>query len=111
MQKFAGSRAAGRAYAIGDGLKQCDECGATFSTSSDDHSCVYYLQRLLRTVVGDTAFQRAQHNLDSNINLKSKDVVIELGTMEEIIQDIYGGMTVKIERKFHLLEAEIQAEQ
>lgn len=31
--------------------------------------------------------------------------------MEEIIQDIYGGMTVKIERKFHLLEAEIQAEQ
>jgi len=48
----------GHSYDVGVGLKQCAECNAVYS-SSDVHSCVYYLQRLMRTIVGDTAFVRA----------------------------------------------------
>ena len=52
-----------RSISIGEGMRQCQDCSATFS-ASDVHSCVYYLQRLLRTIVGDTAFERAQANVD-----------------------------------------------
>ena len=39
-------------------MKQCVECSATFNYT-DAHSCVNYLQRLVRTIVGDAAFDRA----------------------------------------------------
>ena len=51
------------------------------------HSCAYYLQRLLRTIVGDLAFERAQKNVDDNIHLDVKVLKVELGTSEELIQD------------------------
>ena len=43
---------------VADGVKQCTECNATFS-SSDVHSCSNYLARLLKSIVGETAFDRA----------------------------------------------------
>ena len=45
-------------YDNGDGVKRCSDCNAVYS-STDVHSCVYYLQRLIRTIVGDRAFDRA----------------------------------------------------
>jgi len=82
----ANSSRRGYSFDIGNGLKQCAECTATFS-SSDVHSCVNYLQKLMRTVVGDTAFKRAQVNLDSSLRQDSKEIAVELGTIEELLQD------------------------
>ena len=86
-----------RYYDVGEGMKQCPECMSVFHYS-ESHSCVYYLQRLIRTIVGDTAYERAHHILDSNINLNSKDAQIELGTMEELMQDYQKSYTMKLER-------------
>jgi hypothetical protein len=100
----------GRAYDIGDGMKQCQECQAVYHCA-EHHSCIYYLQRLIRTIVGDTAYDRAQHNLESNININQKDVVIELGTMEELQQDYQKSFTNKLERQFESLKTLVNQEQ
>ena len=84
---------------IGNGFKECQECGAMFN-STDVHSCVNYLQRLIRTIVGDTAFERAQHVIETN---NGKDIIqpsVNLGTLEELMQDSFTSFTTKFERKF-----------
>ena len=82
---------------MGEGLKQCPECMCAFHYS-ESHSCIYYLQRLIRTIVCDTSYERAHHILDSNMNLNSNDALIELGTMEELMQDYQKSYTMKLER-------------
>ena len=69
---------------IGNGFKECQECSATFP-ATDVHSCVNYLQRLMRTIVGDTAFERAQNVLESSNGKHSIKPFVELGTLEELM--------------------------
>jgi hypothetical protein len=43
---------------ISEGKKMCQDCSMTFS-STDVHSCVYFLQQMLRTIVGEKTFENA----------------------------------------------------
>ena len=86
---------------IGDrGQKQCQECSATFS-SSDVHSCVNYLQKLLKVIVGETAFSKAQIAVDTteqSISPQKHKLGYELGTLEELMQDSFVGFRNRMER-------------
>ena len=53
----------------------------------------------MRTIVGDTAFERARSNVDQNINIEDKHLAIELGTMEELMQDSFIGFRKKTESR------------
>ena len=49
-----------------EGVKLCLECQGTFM--GENHSCIQYMQKLIRAIVGDLSYERASNllNLEKN---------------------------------------------
>ena len=71
------------------------------------HNCVNYLTRLLKAIVGDTAYDRAQSRLDgAKISTTKKSGHIysnEFGTLEELFSDSINGIKSRLERQIESL--------
>ena len=65
------------------------------------HSCAFYLQRLLRTIVGDQLFEQAKKTLDSTISSTSeREDTEKSGVLEEALQE---RLANKIEQELNQL--------
>ena len=84
-------------------MRRCQECNGTFSMS-ETHSCVSYLSRLMKTIVGETAYDRAikvLENQPDRFQNKNKGTVKftpppALGTLEEYFLDSIEGIKTKL---------------
>ena len=75
---------------------------------SETHSCVSYLSKLMKTIVGTTAFERAQNAIEEQANFRQnrktksamEDPQTVLGTLEEYFQDCFEGLKHKTKKQF-----------
>jgi len=88
----------------------CQDCSATFSTT-DIHSCVYYLQRLIRTIVGDTVFGKAQASVDVSFKGGRLSTGACQGAVEGILWDSFVGFKNKMESEFDEHVRKVKEEQ
>ena len=82
---------------------------------SETHSCIKYLSSLLKTIVGETSFNRAQTAIEDQSkfkasrlsNKKSKPV---LGTLEELFQDTFDGLKQNTMKRYEMFSTFMQGE-
>lgn len=83
--------------------KTCVDCHTKFGSDNRD-SCYYYLQCLLRSIVGDQAFERAQLLVELSGNERQFKKRDDCGVLGYLMQDVLGKKFEKLAEKTTALQ-------